>query len=137
MKEQHITEKNIQNLIDGFYTKVKLDKELGPIFLNAIGNDSDAWKPHLQKMYDFWSSIMLGSGRYHGRPLQKHQMLPNFDILLFDRWLTLFAETAHDLYTPEIADHYIEKSNKIAESLKMGLYYSLQKSFCPSPIAKT
>lgn len=124
MKEQHITEEIIRNLIDGFYAKVKLDKELGPIFLQVIGNDADAWRSHIHKMYDFWSSVMLGSGRYHGNPLQKHQILPIFDIVLFDRWLALFAENAHDFCCAEMADHFIEKSQRIAQSLKLSLYPS-------------
>lgn len=46
---------------------------------------------------------------------------------LFDRWLVLFAETAHDLYIAEVADQFIEKSSRIARSLQMGLYFSLSK----------
>ena len=34
------------------------------------------------------------SGIYHGRPMEKHLPLP-VDFRHFDRWLTLFEETAH------------------------------------------
>ena len=30
----------------------------------------DDWKPHLARMYAFWSSVMLMTGRYHGQPMQ-------------------------------------------------------------------
>ena len=104
MKEKCITDDNIRNFIDMFYQKVRKNNELGSIFLEAIGNNDEAWKPHLQKMYDFWSSIMLGRGLYHGNPLQKHRMLPYFDIERFDNWLELFAECAQELFVPEIAE---------------------------------
>lgn len=109
--------------MDCFYAKVMQDPLLRPVFIKAIGETPEAWKPHLQKIYAFWSSIMLGTGRYEGNVFQKHKGLPAFDMNLFDRWLDLFAQTAHTLYTEEIANLYIGKSRRIAESLKMGLYF--------------
>lgn len=122
MKENIITEKNISKLVDDFYSKIRADKALGSIFIQAIGNDLNEWEPHLQKLCDFWSSIMLGSKRYHGSPFQKHLMLPAFDRALFDRWLMLFEETTREIYTEEIVNQYIEKSTRIAKSLQLGLY---------------
>lgn len=123
LKQNQVTENNIKMLVDAFYAKARADIELGPVFTAAIGESDSFWAPHLEKMYAFWSSIMLTSGRYHGNPLKKHKDLPYFDPALFDRWLTLFAETAGEIYTPDIAALYAEKSRRIAESLKLGLYY--------------
>ncbi len=127
MKEAHITEASIKQLVDSFYAKVMEDTLLRPIFLEVIGEDPKTWEFHMQRMHDFWSSIMLGSGRYHGNPFQKHKDLPAFDIDLFDRWLALFAKTSQEIHTEEIANIYIEKSKRIAESIKTGLYFTLQK----------
>lgn len=128
MKENQITEENIQQLVDTFYEKIREDKALSPIFLQAIGDDLKKWKSHMQTMYDFWSAIMLNSRRYSGNPLQKHRELPSFDRSLFDRWLDLFKKTAFQIYTDEIANHFIAKSNRIAESLKLGLYDMIKMS---------
>ncbi|MBY0273329.1 MAG: group III truncated hemoglobin [Alphaproteobacteria bacterium] len=128
MREDRITEASIRRLVDTFYSKVRADSTLNPIFSQAIGADPKAWEPHMQKMYDFWSSVMISGGRYQGNPLQKHRNLPTFDIKLFDRWLALFEETARQLHTEEIANHFVEKSKRIAESLKLGLYPTLPKS---------
>lgn len=113
-------------LVDRFYKKIRADSELGSIFIAAIGEDDQQWQPHLERMYAFWSSIMLASGRYHGNPLQKHKNLPSFDRNHFDRWLVLFAETAREMHTDAIAEKYIDKSQRIAESLKLGLYYKTE-----------
>ena len=123
MMTEQVTEDSIRKLVDRFYSKVRADKDLAPVFIAAIGTDNAAWGPHLQKMYAFWSSVMLTSGRYHGNPLQKHRDLPAFDSVLFDRWLELFAETAAELHDGAVAALYIEKSHRIAESLKLGLYF--------------
>lgn len=121
MTTNRITEDSIYKLINTFYTKVRSDKDLGPIFSNAIGNDDKEWVYHLQKMYDFWSSVMLSSRRYHGNPFEKHLMLPHFDLELFSRWLAIFEETVREIHTGIVVDQYIEKSRRIAKSLKLGL----------------
>lgn len=118
-KLDHITEDSIKQLVDSFYIKIRQHTELGPIFNQAIGNSDDEWQPHLEKLYDFWSSIMLASRRYHGNPMKKHIDLPRFDLSLFDRWLELFAETARELYTEDIAIQYQVKSRNIARNLKL------------------
>jgi hemoglobin len=120
MRVKTITEDSIRQQVNSFYDKVRKDALLGPIFQDAIGKEEN-WPPHLEKMYDFWSSIMLSSGRYHGNPFKKHLDLPPFDLALFDRWLALFAETAHELHISDIAERYIEKSELIAQSLRYGL----------------
>lgn len=122
MKEATIREESIKCLVDNFYAKVRRDPALSPIFTAAIGESEDQWRPHLEKMYDFWSSLMLASKRYHGNPFKMHKDLPAFDEKLFDRWLELFAQTAQELYTSSEMARFIEKSIMIAQSLKYGLY---------------
>lgn len=124
MKESIITEASIEKLVNAFYSKVRKDPTLAPVFIAAVGEGDAQWTPHLKRMYDFWSSIMLASDRYRGNPLKIHKNLPAFDIALFDRWLELFAQTAQELHTPEIAGKFIGRSQRIAESLKLGLYYT-------------
>jgi hemoglobin len=62
-----ITETTIRVLVDAFYARLRRDPTLGPIFTNAIAEG--AWPAHLEKMYAFWSSVMLTSGRYKGNPV--------------------------------------------------------------------
>ena len=97
----------IRHLVDSFYAKVRADSELGPIFKRAIPGD---WGLHLATMHDFWSSIMLTSGRYKGNPVAVHLRVEGMEPQLFGRWLALFAETCREL-------------ERIAESLKLALFY--------------
>ena len=50
------------------------------------------------KMYAFWSSVMLTTGRYKGNPVMKHLVLPKFQPELFEHWLALFDETCRELF---------------------------------------
>jgi hemoglobin len=45
-------------------------------------------------MVEFWSSVALMTGRYHGAPMPKHAPCRS-SWADFDRWLELFRETAH------------------------------------------
>lgn len=111
-----IDEAMIRRLVHGFYDRVRADPMLGPVFAARIVD----WGPHLERMCAFWSSVALLTGRYHGRPMQKHALLP-VDAAHFDRWLALFCDTARALCPPTAAEHFIGKARMIAESIELGL----------------
>ena len=106
----------IEKLVREFYLRVQADPMLGPVFDAHIKD----WEPHLQRMFAFWSSVALMSGVYHGRPMEVHMRLP-VDSRHFDRWLTIFAETAGDVCPPAAARHFVDRAQAIAQSLEMGI----------------
>jgi hemoglobin len=119
-----ITEEMIHQVVHGFYAKIRRDPALGPIFNRVIAED--AWPAHLEKMCDFWSSVMLMSGRFHGAPMPAHLRIQGRDgkglnARHFARWLHLFAETAAELCPPEAAALFVKKSQMIAQSLQLGI----------------
>ena len=116
--DQKITEQEIGTLVDRFYAKVRVDSEIGPIF-NAIVDD---WPHHLALLKDFWSTVLLTTGRYKGDPMMRHLQLP-LDPDHFSRWLALFAETAKEVMAPDHAEVIIAKSERIAGNFKAGLAY--------------
>ena len=119
-ERNRLSEDAIRHLVDHFYTKVRADPELGPIFERAIAGD---WGPHLATMHDFWSSVILTSGRYKGNPVAVHLRVEGIEPRLFDRWLALFDETCREFFDDDVADAFYEKASRIAESLKLALFY--------------
>jgi hemoglobin len=115
-----IDETIIKALVHGFYAKVRADAQLGPIFNRIIADD---WDRHLAKMCDFWSSVMLLTGRYKGNPMTAHMRLKMVRPEHFARWLALFRETAQDCCSPEVAALFIGKADNIARSLQLGMFY--------------
>ena len=99
---------------------------LGPVFAARIKD----WEPHLQQMFAFWSSVALMSGRYHGQPMRKHLPLP-VDGRHFDRWLGLFEATAREICSPKAAEHFVERAQRIAESLELGIAGAHGKMLAP------
>jgi hemoglobin len=117
---RRIDEETIRLLVDAFYTKVRADDQLAPVFEKAIGED---WGPHLEKMYDFWSSVLLTTGRYKGNPMVAHMRIKSIREPMFDRWLSLFAATCAELFEDDTAAIFCGKAVRIAESLKLALFY--------------
>ena len=115
-----IDEEMIRTLVHGFYARIREDEEIGPIFNGAIG---DGWDAHLAKMCDFWSSVMLMTGRYKGNPMVVHSRLKTVRPEHFERWLALFRQTARTVCPAEIAELFIGRAEIIARSLKLGMFY--------------
>jgi hemoglobin len=112
----------IGSLVRTFYGRIRRDERLGPIFARAINGD---WEPHLEKMTDFWCSVMLKDGSYQGRPVPAHLKLKTVVEKDFAIWLRLFGETAHDLCPPDLAEIFIERAERIATSLKLAMFFRL------------
>ena len=109
----------IRAVVDEFYARARRDDVIGPVF-NRIIPDA-AWPDHLSKIADFWSSMLLGTGRYTGRPMPKHMAIPELSDAHFMRWLRLFRETVEEICPPEIAALFVERSERIGNSFRMNI----------------
>lgn len=114
----------IEDLVATFYARIRKDAELGPIFERVIGAD---WGPHLKTMCDFWSSVMNTTGRYKGKPIPAHVKLTGIEPRHFERWLALFAETTQELFEPTLAQLFLMRAQRIAESLKLGFAFHAER----------
>ena len=115
-----IDEVMICHLVHTFYARIRQDTVIGPIFERVIGED---WDPHLAKMCDFWSSVMLLTGRYKGTPMVAHMRLKMVQPLHFERWLELFRQTAVEICPPQSAIAFILRAENIARSLQLGMFF--------------
>lgn len=131
-KYNRVSEDNIRQLVDAFYVKVRADAELGPVFATVIPGD---WQPHLEKMYAFWSSVMLTSGRYKGNPVAKHLAVAGMQYDLFAIWLKLFGETCDEMFDETVSAVFRDRANRIAESLKLALFYRPDQPWPPQTSA--
>ena len=115
-----IDEETIRELVHTFYRKVRRDPQLGPIFEKVIGSD---WNVHLAKMCDFWSSVVLASGRYKGNPMVAHMRIKAIRPEHFERWLELFRMAAVETCSPEVAAEFLVRAKNIANTLQSGMFH--------------
>ncbi|MGH6739455.1 MAG: group III truncated hemoglobin [Bradyrhizobium sp.] len=115
--EAGVTEPMIHDLVHAFYARVREDALLGPVFSSVVAD----WDAHLSKMCAFWSSVTLLTGRYKGTPMQAHAALPQLAPAHFQQWLAVFRATAAEVCPPHAAALFIDRADRIAESLQMGI----------------
>ena len=124
MVRLQMDDNGLKSLVDAFYARVRADDALGPIFNDAIGD----WPEHLEKLADFWSSVMLTSGRYKGQPVPAHmQHRDRITPALFERWLAIWAQTTDELMEPDAAAELQTKARRIAESLQLAIFFRLDR----------
>jgi hemoglobin len=111
--ETPIAESEISSLVERFYAKVRVDPEIGPVFNDVVQN----WDAHLALLKDFWSTVLLTTGRYRGNPLLAHFPLP-IEERYFARWLQLFSETAHEVMPSSQAAIVTHMADLIAMNMK-------------------
>ena len=119
MKKEIETEENIKFLVETFYAKVDQDELLAPIFKKAIGDD---WSDHLDKMYKFWGTQLLGTSSYFGAPFPKHAVL-QIKKEHFERWIAIFIQNIDEHFYGLKAQLARQKALNIAQVFmgKMGL----------------
>ena len=112
-----IDEDMIRIVVHAFYDRIRADEILAPKFEAFITD----WEPHLQKMCDFWSSVLLMTRRYDGRPVPAHIKIDGLDHTHFAHWLGLFRGVVSQICPPDAAAIFIDRAERIAKSLQLSI----------------
>lgn len=110
-----LNEESIATLVDTFYDRVREDDLIGPVFNRVVAD----WPEHLAKLKDFWSAVMLGTGRFKGNPMMAHLPIPEMDKDHLVRWLTLWQQTTFEIFEPEVGEVFLGKAIMVGERFVM------------------
>lgn len=108
------TQEDVALLVNSFYAKVRSDLLLGDIFNEVI---KDNWPAHLNRMIDFWSTVLLYTRTYKDDPMPKHLSLP-IGKEHFAKWLALFDETIGEHFEGVIAENARKRAASIASIMQ-------------------
>lgn len=116
-EKAQISEETIHQMVHEFYTEVRADPCLGPIFERRLDGQ---WPGHLERMCDFWSSVLLASGRFWGNPRETHSTLSNSGVrpAHFERWLYLFKGVIGRLFVEEAAKDIYLRAERMRNVLE-------------------
>ena len=109
-------DEDLIKFIEAFYTEIRQDELLGPIFNEMITN----WDKHIRKIAVFWKSHLKEPGLYKGNPLEIHRRLHSkspFTEEQFVRWLGLFEQVAKDYFVGDDLKSIKQKSCMIGGTL--------------------
>jgi hemoglobin len=121
------TLEDIQLLVNTFYSRIRENELLGPIFNGII---ADRWAEHLEKMYRFWQTVLLEVHTYTGSPFPPHAQLP-VSQLHFDTWLMLWHGTVDEHFAGEKAEDAKWRGNRMAEMFMIKIDYYRNNSAKP------
>jgi hemoglobin len=117
--------KDVLLLVNTFYSKIRKDDLLGPIFNSHISPDQ--WPEHSSKLTDFWETNLFGIAKFKGNPTQKLLKVDenlNYSIgqQHFWKWLNLWVETIEELFSGARAKKAIYMARKMATGQYIALW---------------
>jgi hemoglobin len=113
-----LTIEDVKLLVDTFYQRIQADKLLGPVFNEVI---QDNWSVHLEKMYRFWQTVLLGEHTYLAPLPTACQVTGGHEH--FAAWMGLFTKTVDELFAGEKADEAKWRAGKMAEMFEFKIAY--------------
>ncbi len=112
-----ITRDQIADVVATFYSRVRKDADLGPIFAAHVDN----WPEHETKIMGFWCNALLHERSYNGNPMQAHMDAGNVKPAHFAIWLPLFDSVLTEKLPHDTAQSWSALAHRIGQGLKFGL----------------
>lgn len=118
---------DIDMLVRAFYSKVREDDLLGPIFNPMI----DDWEAHFELLTNFWESNLYFRKTYQGDPLQKHidadiYHKGTINELHFGTWINLWYQTIDAMFMGEIAQIAKNRARNMGTFIHLKIFEARQ-----------
>lgn len=122
MKKDITTLDDIKTMVNSFYSQVRENELIGPIFDEVI---QDRWGVHLEKMYTFWQTILFEEHTYFGSPFPPHAKLP-VEAKHFEQWVSIFNQNMDNLFEGPKAEEAKWRAAKMAQMFQIKIEHIQQ-----------
>lgn len=118
---------DVMRLIVSFYTRVKEDELLAPVFLQVVTD----WPAHFELLTDFWETNLFFKPVYKGHPHRVHVAVdqqtgsvitPEY----FGRWLQIWFSTIDELFSGPRAEAARLHAQKMSTMMYMKIWQGRQ-----------
>jgi hemoglobin len=128
IKKKIESREDVSLLVHTFYSKIRKDALLGPIF-NGIITD---WETHLELLTDFWETNLFYSRKYFGNPMHTHievdkKVGHTINELHFGTWINLWHETINELFEGETADIAKNRARNMGTFIHLNIFNARNK----------
>ena len=113
------TREALSLLVQAFYDDVRAHPGLGPVFAAVIG---DHWSVHLERMVEFWCTVMLGTHSFKGNVFGKHMQIDGVKPAHFLSWLSLWRRHTALRFEGDARDRLQQTAAGIARNLYYGYF---------------
>lgn len=120
MKRDIENRDDIQLFVTEFYEEARKDQLLGSVFFAAVKDEE--WPSHIERIVDFWDSVLFYAQSYKGSAFSVHKNLP-IEERHFTRWLELFGEALDRNFSGEVADDVKDRAQKMGTMFSAKLEY--------------
>jgi hemoglobin len=123
LKQTEVTRENIEVFVVKFYEAIMEDKEVGPFFIDILGDDinNSKWQEHIEILIEFWCAMILKEGDYYGSPFSPHADMSGLKRITFVRWLEILDVVLADIYEPAPAKQIREVGEIICNNFMQRL----------------
>lgn len=112
-----INAQEISRVVAIFYTRVRADAVLGPVFAAHVSD----WPEHEAKIAAFWRNAILRERSYSGNPMRVHVSRPDVKAEHFPIWLGLFHEVLRAELPTQTAQQWGALADRIGEGFRTGI----------------
>lgn len=112
-----ITPVEIDRVVARFYTAVRADPQIGPIFATHVTD----WPRHEAKIARFWRNAILFEREYDGNPMHVHMNAGDIAPRHFGPWLALFDMVLAAELAKDTAMAWSALAHRIGRGLSFGL----------------
>jgi hemoglobin len=128
MKKDVQNRSDIAMLVRTFYSRIRKDVYLGPIFEKHISD----WDAHFDHLTDFWEHSLFMNGAYKGNPLKVHEKVDTeegygINEQHFGVWLNHWAQTIDDLFIGDHASILKMRARKMGTHIHIHLFQARSK----------
>jgi hemoglobin len=111
---------DVHLLVSTFYSQVREDTILGPVFNTLIKEEN--WPEHIHRIADFWECNLLFRPTFKGNPLQTHRQVDadyqyRTNERHYERWVELWCQTVYQLFEGEKSQLAKLRAAKIGRQL--------------------
>ncbi len=113
----NITEAQIDRVVSRFYTHVRANAALGPVFAGHVTD----WPAHEEIIGRFWRNALLFQRSYDGNPMKVHAAAGDVHAQHFPVWLSLFDTVLEEELPQPLATAWSGVAHRIGRGLVYGL----------------
>ncbi|MDB5196970.1 MAG: hypothetical protein JWP88_1341 [Flaviaesturariibacter sp.] len=118
------TREDIRIVLEAFYSKATVNKEIGFFFTEVVPLNLET---HLPVITDFWETVLFATRGYHKDVMAVHRHIHHLSAITqthLERWMTMMVETIEENFAGAKAELMKQRARSIATMMNLKLNHN-------------